>query len=156
MNKKQLIDGRTSRPSFFPAAFAELMIVGGASLAAIFIIIPAQTSPSDEIGLAPSFVPTVCAAAVGFLAVAQFIGASIAHGTDNGDGEQRAPIRYALMLMGAACAAVLVTWLIGLLVGCTLLALLVSLILGERRIWMLALVPGCLALTIYIVQWMGF
>lgn len=48
---------------------AEAGLIGGAALAAVAWIIPAQTSDGG-IGLSPAVFPTVCAAALGVLALA--------------------------------------------------------------------------------------
>lgn len=146
--------GRFWRPSIFSAALAELVIVGGASLAAIFILIPNQTTPSEEIGLSPGLVPTVCAGVIGVLALVQFITSSFSQRAES--AKPQVQIRYALKLMAAVIIAVSVVWFAGLLAGCTTLALLISLVLHERRIIRLALVCGGVALCLYIIESMGF
>ena len=146
--------GRIRRPSFSFAAFAELMIIGGASLTAIFILIPNQTTPGEEIGLSPGLVPTVCAAVIGILGVIQFIASTITHKPV--ENNKQIPISYALSLMAAVLIAVVVVWFAGLLAGCTILAFLISLVLGERRKIRLALVTCGVALCLYSIEWMGF
>lgn len=154
MNTSLSNDGRTRRPSVFPGAFAEFIVICGASLAAIFVLIPNQTTPGDEIGLSPSLVPTVCAAAIGVLGFAQFVWSAVFRRT--AAVTRREPLRYALFLMASALVALVAVRFAGLLVGCTVLALLVSLVLGERRLIRLALVCGGVALALFTVQYMGF
>ncbi|RAI44554.1 hypothetical protein [Rhodoplanes roseus] len=54
------------------SVIAEALLLGGAALAAVVWIIPAQTTDGG-IGLAPAVFPTVCAVALGVFAVADVL-----------------------------------------------------------------------------------
>ncbi|MCR4264770.1 hypothetical protein [Nitratireductor sp. ZSWI3] len=144
---------RISRLPQFRKALGELIVVGGASLAMIFWIIPAQTSAGGELGLSPQLVPTVCSAAIGLLTLFRFIATLISTPTrEPGDD---APIHYALSMIAATVAGIAAIAYLGWAVGGAVLALLVLLVLGERRALMLAALPVLVAVLLFLIQKMG-
>lgn len=154
---------RTMRSPEFKRALGELLVVGGACLAMIFWIIPAQTSSGGELGLSPQLVPTVCAAAIGLLTLFRFIGVFLGRArlaktqaASPGDARSEAvPIRYALSIMLATAAGIAAIAYLGWVVGAALLSLLIILILGERRLPYLAAIPILVAVLMFLIQKTG-
>lgn len=119
-------------------ALAELALVGGASLLAIFWIIPSQTAPASAFGLSPSMMPITCATVIAILALLQCLvllfRRRAAPQADREDGE-RTNMFHSLLIVVAAAVGTLVLANFGLVAGGVVLALLVSLAIGERRFW---------------------
>lgn len=144
---------RVSRLPQFRKAIGELIVVGGASLAMIFWIIPAQTTSGGELGLSPQLVPTVCSAAIGLLTLLRFIATLIA--TPAPEPGDDAPIHYALTMIAATAAGIAAIAYLGWAIGGAILALLVLLVLGERRLLMLSLLPVLVAVLLFLIQKTG-
>ncbi|MDS1136145.1 hypothetical protein [Nitratireductor indicus] len=144
---------RVSRLPQFRKALGELIVVGGASLAMIFWIIPAQTSSGGELGLSPQLVPTVCSAAIGLLTLFRFIATLIS--TPAPEPGDDAPIHYALTMIAATAAGIAAIAYLGWAIGGAILALLVLLVLGERRLLMLSLLPVLVAVLLFLIQKTG-
>ena len=144
---------RVSRLPQFRKALGELIVVGGASLAMIFWIIPAQTTSGGELGLSPQLVPTVCSAAIGLLTLLRFIATLIA--TPAPEPGDDAPIHYALTMIAATAAGIAAIAYLGWAIGGAILALLVLLVLGERRLLMLSLLPVLVAVLLFLIQKTG-
>lgn len=145
-------DGRSGRPSQLKRAFGELIVVGGASLAMIFWIIPAETTSGGALGLSPQLAPTVCSAAIGILSLIQFVAKLVstpkaAEAKPDGD----APIRYALLVIVATVLGIAAIAYIGWPLGAACLAFLVLVALGERRPLMLTVLPGAVVALLFLV-----
>lgn len=134
-------------------ALGELIVVGGASLAMIFWIIPAQTSPGGELGLSPQLLPTVCSAAIGLLTLFRFIATLVSTPAPEPGGD--APIHYALSVIVATVAGIVAVAWLGWTIGGAILALLVLLVLAERRPLMLAALPAAVAVLLFLIQKAG-
>lgn len=144
--------GRFTRsPSFLPAV-AEFAIVAGLSLVFIFIVIPAGTSPGGEIGLPPDLLPKAAAAAIGVLALAQFVFSCVRPAPD---AEARPPVGHVLPLIGATVAGVLAVKFVGWEAGGALLALLAMLAMRERTPLRLVVVPLAVAAVLFAVGEIG-
>jgi uncharacterized membrane protein len=153
MKEPQTGGGHFRCPPFFKAAAIEFAIVGGACLAVLFILIPGQITSGGEIGLSPGLIPRICAIAIGVLAFMQFVSAML-RGRDKAS-KNPVPIRHAALLMAAVALGLLVIRMSGLMAGCALIAVLVSAILGERRIARLGLIGGGVALAIFLIGQTG-
>ncbi len=144
---------RVSRLPKFRKALGELIVVGGASLAMVFWIIPAQTSSGGELGLSPQLVPTVCSAAIGLLTVFRFIASLVStQASEPGDG---APIWYALSIIAATAAGIAAIAHLGWAIGSAILSLFVLPVLGERKPLMLAVMPVVVAALLFLIQKTG-
>jgi hypothetical protein len=144
--------GRALRSPLCSRPAVELLLVAGISAFLIFVVIPAETTPGDEIGLSPDLLPTAAAAAIGLLAVLQFVMALLRPRPDDVDAP---PVRHVLPLIAAAVAGVLVIGFIGWEAGGALLSLLVLLVLGERGIVRLAAVPAVVAAVLFMIGKLG-
>ncbi|WP_048645884.1 hypothetical protein [Nitratireductor soli] len=144
---------RVSRLPQFRRALGELIVVGGASLAMIFWIIPAQTSSGGELGLSPQLVPTVCSAAIGLLTLFRFIAALVS--TPAPEPGDVAPLHYAFSIIVATAAGIAGIAFWGWPIGGAILSLLVLLVLGERRPLMLAAMPVLVAVLLFLIQKTG-
>jgi hypothetical protein len=118
-------------------ALAELAVVGGMSLLAIFWIIPNETAEASVFGLSPSMLPMTCAVAIAMLALLQF-GATLLRrfakpGADRSAGERPSMI-HVFLIVAAAMVGTFVLARFGLLAGGVVIAALVSLSIGERRL----------------------
>lgn len=153
MNGGNLQGRRVSRLPQLKRAFGELVFVGGASLAMIFWIIPAQTSSSGELGLSPQLVPTVCSAAIGFLTLFRFISALVSvQAPEPGDD---GPVHYALILILATVTGIAAITYLGWPIGGAVLAVLVLLALGERGPVLLVVLPALVAVLLFLIQKTG-
>ncbi len=138
-------------------AAIEFAIVGGGALFMALYLIPAQTVPSDNFGLSPRMVPTVCAAVIGGVALLNLLGALIAPSTH----DQAVPRRSAsglltvLALLAATAIGIAVIHYAGLTAGGTVLVLLASLALGEFRPLMLGAMGGGAFALLMAVDWIG-
>jgi len=115
----------------------ELAVVGGISLLAIFWIIPSQTAPASAFGLSPSMVPVTCATAIAALALLQCVVTLIRRIVKPHPARAAADqpsMIHALLIMGAAVVGTAVLGHFGLVAGGIVLAALVSLSIGERRL----------------------
>jgi len=119
-------------------ALAELAVVGGASLLAIFWIIPSQTAPASAFGLSPSMMPITCATVIALLALLQFV-VQVLRRRPGPQAEmapgERSNMIHSLLIVVAAAVGTLVLARFGLVAGGVVLALLVSLAIGEQRLW---------------------
>jgi len=134
-------------------AIVELAVVGGASLFALFYLIPAQTSASDNWGLSPRMVPTVCAAVIGGLAVISFLAGLVRAPSE--DEAPAAGVGTVLAVIVSAIVGVLLIDAAGLIVGGTVMVPLVGLSIGERHPLRLAGLTGGAALLLYLIIWSG-
>lgn len=127
-------DRRSPKPFH---ALVELAVVGGASLLAIFWIIPSQTAPASAFGLSPSMLPITCATVIAILALLQCVASLLRRpatpDVDRAAGERPTMI-HALLIVAAALVGAFVLARFGILAGGVVLALLVSLSIGERRL----------------------
>ncbi|MDV6227261.1 hypothetical protein R2G56_13265 [Nitratireductor aquimarinus] len=144
---------RVSRLPQFRKALGELIVVGGASLVMIFWIIPAQTSSGGELGLSPQLVPTVCSIAIGLLTLFRFIVTLIS--TPAPEPGDDAPIHYALSMIAVTVAGIAAIAYLGWVIGGAILALLVLLVLAERRPFMLVGLPVSIAVLLFLIQKTG-
>jgi hypothetical protein len=152
--KKKRIDGAHDKLSPFPLRAAlECAIVVSICAVVIFIIIPTQTISQGEIGLSPGLLPTVCAAAIGALAVIQFIATFISKSSSKVDPQPS--MRYVFTLVAAALVGVVCIAAIGWVIGAAVLSLLVLLALGERGITRLILVPALVSLALFFIGKLG-
>lgn len=153
MNPNSQQGGRDTRPPAFLHDLAELAIVAGLGLLAIFVVIPSQTSSAGEIGLSPGLLPTACAAAIVLLALLQFILKLIRRLVEP-EAPRTAP-GTALMLIAATVAGAAVVRLFGWELGGAAIVLLVSLVLGERRPARLTASAAGAAAVLFAVGWLG-
>ncbi|MBN7776422.1 tripartite tricarboxylate transporter TctB family protein [Nitratireductor aquimarinus] len=144
---------RVSRLPQLRKALGELIVVGGASLVMIFWIIPAQTSSGGELGLSPQLVPTVCSIVIGLLTLFRFIATLIS--TPVPEPGDDAPIHYALSMIAATVAGIAAIAYLGWVIGGAILALLVLLVLAERRPLMLVGLPVSIAVLLFLIQKTG-
>lgn len=151
--------GRNGRPPNSFHGFGELIIVGGASLLAIFWIIPSQTASAEAFGLSPSMMPLTCATAIALLALLQWIVRLVRpqeRPRPTGSmGTERPNMVHAFLIAAAAVVGTVVLAKFGLLAGGVVLALLVSLAIGERRIWRNAALCGAVAAVMLLVDLSG-
>ncbi len=145
-------DDRDTGPRTLLRAGIELAVVGGASLLAIFWVIPSQTTPGENFGLSPTMVPIVCATAIGLLALLQFAAGILRRAAPQPGGGGFA-VAGAVAL--AAIIGVAVIGAAGLIWGGPLIAGLVSLGIGERRPVVLGAIVGGAAAIILFVEWSG-
>lgn len=147
---------RRSPKSFH--ALVELAVVGGAGLLAIFWVIPSQTAPASAFGLSPSMMPITCATVIVLLALLQCFALLFrrrkAPQADRAAGE-RLNMIPALLIVLAAAAGTLVLARFGLVAGGVALALLVSLVIGERRLWHIVVLCCAAAAVMLLVDLSG-
>lgn len=128
----------------------ELAVVGGAALAALFWIIPEQTTADPFVALQPSLVPNVCATAILVLILIQAWNAMrkgrAQQAETAGDAAQEHSWRSALGAMAITVAGVLAFHLAGLLATSLIVVPGLMLWLGERRYLRIAIVALCCAL----------
>lgn len=150
--------GRNWRSPESFQALAELAVVGGASLLAIFWIIPSQTAPASAFGLSPSMMPIACATVIALLALLQCIVLLLRRGTapqaDRTAGK-RPNMIPSLLIVTAAVVGTLVLAQFGLLAGGVVLALLVSLAIGERRLRRNVVLCSAVAAVMLLVDLSG-
>lgn len=132
---------------------AEFAVVFGASLVLLFIVIPSGTVEVDNFGLSPRMLPIVAATVIGLMSVVTLV-VELVRGRPE-DERTEGGLRGVIQLGFAAfIGAILVDWA-GLVIGGTLLVLLSSLAVGERRIAMLAGTSGFGLLILLLVDWSG-
>ncbi len=139
-------------------ALAEFLVVGGASLAVIFWIIPSQTSAAGtELGLSPRMLPTVCAGAIGVLALVRLVRVLMSSNGALAEPVQTdAPaIWFAMLITSAAITGIVAIRYIGWPAGGAVLSLLVILVLCERRWSRLLAMPIGVAALLYLIQMTG-
>ncbi|MDP4796868.1 MAG: tripartite tricarboxylate transporter TctB family protein [Rhodospirillales bacterium] len=153
MNTVPESGGRDQRPPFPLRDGIEFVILAALSLITIFVIIPAETTSGDELGLSPGLVPTVCAAAIGILACAHFLQKLIKR-TPVEQSSGPSPLT-AICLIGSTIIGILMIRYINWEVGGAILVILVSLSLHERRLLRLAGGAAFVALFLYIVNHLG-
>ncbi|MGF1595204.1 MAG: hypothetical protein ACFCUW_18135 [Kiloniellaceae bacterium] len=148
--------GRRSPKPFH--ALVELALVGGASLVAIFWIIPSQTVPASAFGLSPSMLPIACAIAIAILALLQCVGSllrrSATPDADRAAGERPTMI-HALVIVAAALVGTFVLAQFGILASGVVLALLVSISIGERRLLRNAMLCCAVAVVMLLIDLSG-
>ncbi|MGD1878778.1 MAG: hypothetical protein ACFB13_14925 [Kiloniellaceae bacterium] len=118
-------------------ALAELAVVGGGSLIAIFWVIPNQTASASAYGMSPSMMPIACATAIGLLAVFQFLASLLRRPAASGAGKtegKRPGMTAAVLLVLVTCIGAYVLSRFGLVVGGIAVTVLVSLVIGEFRL----------------------
>jgi hypothetical protein len=145
---------RAGGPRSLSRPLAELAIVGGASLAAIFWLIPAETVPGENFGLSPRMVPIVCSALIGGLAAVNFLAALLGAARRETAISTRGLPEVAALVAATLAGGAIVHW-VDLVAGGTVLALLASLAVGERRPLRLTLVTASAALILFVVEWLG-
>lgn len=145
---------RAGGPRSLSRPLAEFAIVGGASLAAIFWLIPAETVPGENFGLSPRMVPIACSALIGGLAAMNFL-ATLLGAARNEKVASTHGIRAVVALVAATLAGVAMVHWAGLVVGGTALIFLASLAVGERQPLQLLLVPASAAFVLFAVEWLG-
>jgi len=148
-------DGRSPKPLH---ALAELVVVGGASLLAAFWIIPSQTATADSFGLSPAMLPLVCVTVIAVLALLQCLfllfRRPLLPPAGRAAGERLSMI-HALLIVVAAAVGTLVLARFGLVIGGVVLALLVSLAIGERRLWRNVALCCAVAVVMLLVDLSG-
>lgn len=153
------LGGRNGRPPNSFHVFVELVIVGGASLLAIFWIIPGQTVAAEAFGLSPAMMPLTCATAIAVLALLQCIVRLVRRRKQpvaaGGAGGGRPSMIHSLPILAAAVVGTMVLARFGLLAGGVVLALLVSLAIGERRLWRNVALCGAVAAVMLLVDLSG-
>lgn len=129
-------------------------MVGGASLAAIFWLIPAETVPGENFGLSPRMVPIVCSALIGGLAAVNFLAALLGAARRETAISTRGLPEVAALVAATLAGGAIVHW-VNLVAGGTVLAVLAGLAVGERRPLRLTLVTASAALILFVVEWLG-
>lgn len=132
----------------------EFVIVGGASLLAITYLIPSQTSASDNWGLSPRMVPTVCAAVIGGLAAINLVVGLLRPPAADEDAPG-AGFWSVVAVIVSALVGVMIIDAAGLVAGGTVMVPLVSLSIGERSPLRLVGLTAGAALLLYLVVWSG-
>lgn len=139
-------------------ALAELAVVGGLSLFAILWIIPKQTADVGAFGLSPSMMPTICATAIAVLALLQG-GVALLRRSAVADAERAASRQpsmiHALLIVAAALVGTFVLARFGLLAGGVVIAALVSLSIGERRLVQNVVICCAVAAVMLLVDLSG-
>lgn len=148
-------DRRSPKPFH---ALVELAVVGGASLLAIFWIIPSQTAPASTFGLSPSMLPITCATVIAILALLHCIASLLRRpatpDVDRAAGE-RPTMTHALLIVAVTLVGAFVLARFGILAGGVVLALLVSLSVGERRLWRNVVLCCAVAAVMLLVDLSG-
>jgi hypothetical protein len=145
---------RAGGPRSLSRPLAELAMVGGASLAAIFWLIPAETVPGENFGLSPRMVPIVCSALIGGLAAVNFLAALLGAARRETAISTRGLPEVAALVAATLAGGAIVHW-VNLVAGGTVLAVLAGLAVGERRPLRLTLVTASAALILFVVEWLG-
>lgn len=137
----------------------EAVTIGAFLAAAItfgLLVLPAAIAPGDSsqgAGLSPRFMPQLAVASI-VLALAWALLRSLA-GNRQAEQQARRPRKQILTpIYGVAICiffAVIGFDLAGFYVGGILMAVLLTLLLGERRPWVIILVPSVLLATIYVL-----
>jgi len=153
MNTVPESGGRNQRPPFPLRDGIEFVILAALSLITIFVIIPAETTSGDEIGLSPGLVPTVCAAVIGLLACGQFLNKLINRAVVE-EPTGPSPLT-AICLICSTIIGILAIRYINWEVGGVIIVVLVSLSLHERRALRLAVGAVSVALFLYIINHLG-
>ena len=133
-------------------AFFELMIVGGLSLVTLFWIIPSQTEPSDNFGLSPSMVPTVCVVSIAVLAILQFFSSFLK--TEETDKRQQGLGIPSAIVASTIIGTILIDT-VGLVTGGAVVAGLIAIVIGERRIPNLVTIMVSAVFLLLFVEWSG-
>lgn len=125
----------------------EALLIGGLAVAALFWIIPAQTTEGG-IGLSPAFLPNLCAAAIGALAAADGLLRMM-----RGTSIPAYPERWtSLICMGLVAAIGMFALRWGGAVACAVIAPLVGmLVLGERRVLILSVTALICGGTVWLL-----
>jgi hypothetical protein len=130
------------------AALREAAIVAGLGIAAIWLV-PSQTTSGPVLGLAPAFLPTLCAVAIiGLTALG--LGARLWK-PEPLRPERSAPWWPAALILGVAIAGVLVLQVLGP-IACGLVIVALGLAAtGERRVRVLLMTVATTALILAVV-----
>lgn len=136
-------------------SFVEFAVVAGLGLLAIFVVIPAQTTPGDELGLGPAVVPTVCAATIVLFAAIQFLRELFKPAHSSPAADAQVPVHYVGLLMVATLAGIAALVFGGLVGGCAVTVTVVALALGTRDVKRLVALAGGAALVAAVVLKLG-
>jgi len=133
--------------------FAEFAVVFGASLALLFIVIPAGTVETDNFGLSPRMLPIVTATVIGAMSLLTLV-FDLLRAAPN-EERPAGGLRGVILLAAAALAGTVLVDRAGLAIGGTALVLLSSLAVGERRPLALAGMGAGGLLLLLLVDWSG-
>ncbi len=119
------------------------------ALLILVVVIPWQIEPAPEGFVSPRLVPQITMSIVALLSVLQVIGALRRTGPDEPMPVSRGEI-MALLRIGAdfALALALFLWA-GPLAAAIALIVGTLLVLGERRLWLIALMPAVLIVAVW-------
>lgn len=122
-------------------------------LITLFIIIPTQTSTAGDATISPALLPQICALGIAVLGA---VLVALSYGKlRRGEGSTEAPVKLdewvsAAVVVIVIAVAVVIFKLVHPGVAVVFLVLTLMLYMGERRWWLLAGIPGCLAIGGYI------
>jgi hypothetical protein len=149
-------DARSSRRSALMRAAIELSVVGGACLVFLRWIAPNYIAAGTNLGLPPAMLPTSCAVAIGLLAMVQFGCAVFMR--DGRSGRDEVAQGNAAIVAGLIAAAIGASVLIdyaGLVVAGGAMTGLASILLGQRRVVVVAVMALAGAGVMLLVAWSG-
>ena len=132
---------------------AEFAVVFGLCMAILFVVIPAGTAESDNFGLSPRMLPIVTISAIAVFSVVTLIVGLVRGGPRKAvetDG-----LGGVALLVGATFAGVLAIDRAGIVVGGTMLVVLASLAIGERRPLVVGGMGIAAVLVLLLVDWSG-
>ena len=133
--------------------FAEFATVIGLCLVVLFVVIPAGTAESDNFGLSPRMLPIATISTIAFVSVATLIAGLL-------DRQPRKPVEKdgllgVFLLVLATLAGIFIIDLIGIVGGGTVLVVLASLAIGERRIMVVGGMGVGAMIVLLLVEWSG-
>ena len=135
---------------------AEFVIVFGLCLIVLFVVIPAGTAESDNFGLSPRMLPIATVSAIALFSVITLVAGLLRLGNPpEGEATGMRGLRGVVLLVLATVIGVVMIDQVGLVVGGTVLVLLASLAIGERRpVALLGMGLGAV-LVLLLVDWSG-
>ena len=148
--------GRQDGPHPWVRPVAEFAVVFGLCLFVLFVVIPAGTAESDNFGLSPRMLPIATTVAIALFSVMTLIGGLFPfRGKPGHERVQTRGMLGVVLLAAAALAGVVVIDQAGLLIGGTVLVLLASLAIGERRpVALCGMGLGAVAVLL-LIDWSG-
>ncbi|HMB76687.1 MAG TPA: hypothetical protein VKN76_09830 [Kiloniellaceae bacterium] len=133
--------------------FVEFAIVLGLCLVVLFVVIPAGTAESDNFGLSPRMLPIVTIATIAAVSFATFA-ADLLRRRPRGPSVGGRPWGVVLLLL-ATFAGVLSIDRFGIVMGGTILVVLASLAVGERRPLVVGGMGIAASIVLLFVEWSG-
>lgn len=145
---------RQEGPHHWMRPFIEFVTVVGLCLVLLLVIIPAGTAESDNFGLSPRMLPIATISTIAIVSVAALI-AGLLGGQTQKQPVERDGLLGVFLLVLATFAGIFIIDLTGIVIGGTVLVVLSSLAIGERR----AVVVGGMGvgamMVLLLVEWAG-